>query len=99
VPATASAAPNPVTAYVINRGSSTVTPITVATNTPGTPIPVGNTPEGVAITADGTTAYVTGGGENRTRIRRQRAFAQLTTLLGYAYGRSARHASSRTTRH
>jgi len=36
-----------------------------------------------------------GRGENRTRIRRQRAFAQLTALLGYAYGRSARHAPRR----
>jgi integrase len=40
----------------------------------------------------------TGRGENRTRIRRQRAFAQLTALLGDVHGRSARPASSRTTR-
>jgi YVTN family beta-propeller protein len=36
-----------------------VTPIDTATNTAGTPIPVGSGPEGVAITPDGRTAYVT----------------------------------------
>ena len=44
------------TAYV--SGNNSVTPINTATNTPGTPIPVGNGPEGVAITPDGKTAYV-----------------------------------------
>ena len=58
VPATASAATDPPTAYVANAGSNTVTPIDVATNTPGTPIPVGNFPFGVAVTPDGATAYV-----------------------------------------
>ncbi len=46
------------TAYVTNYSSNTVTPIDTATNTPGTPIPVGTTPTAVAITPDGTTAYV-----------------------------------------
>jgi DNA-binding beta-propeller fold protein YncE len=36
----------------------------VATNTPGTPIPVGDTPVGVAITPDGTTVYVTNAKDN-----------------------------------
>ena len=37
-----------------------VTPIDIATNTAGTPIPArGNAPIGIAITPDGTTAYVT----------------------------------------
>jgi hypothetical protein len=45
--ATASAAPNPVTVSVANAGSNSVTPITVATNTPGTPIPVGSGPVGI----------------------------------------------------
>jgi YVTN family beta-propeller protein len=56
----------PVTAYVANSWSWSVTPIAVATNTPGTPIPVGNQatsagsgPDSVAITPDGKTAYVT----------------------------------------
>jgi len=35
-----------------------VTPITVATNTAGTPIPVGDAPFAVAVTPDGSTAYV-----------------------------------------
>jgi YVTN family beta-propeller protein len=59
VPATASAAPTPVTAYVTNRNDNTVTPIDLATNTPGTPIPVGSGPQEVAITPDDITAYVT----------------------------------------
>jgi len=36
-----------------------VTPITVATNTLGTPIRVGDGPQNIAITPDGKTAYVT----------------------------------------
>ena len=50
------------TAYVANYGSNTVTPITIATNTPGTPITVGSVgcaPYGIAITPNGQTAYVT----------------------------------------
>ncbi|MGH3787961.1 MAG: hypothetical protein ACRDRG_15735 [Pseudonocardiaceae bacterium] len=38
-----------------------MTPIDLATNTPGTPIPVGSRPFGVAVTPDGTTAYVDNG--------------------------------------
>ena len=40
-----------------DSGSNTVTPITTATNTAGAPIAVEN-PTGIAITPDGTTAYV-----------------------------------------
>jgi YVTN family beta-propeller protein len=58
VPATANAAPSPVTAYVTNRVSNTVTPIDLSTNTPGSPISVGSSSFGVAVTADDTTAYV-----------------------------------------
>ena len=47
------------TAYVVNSGSNTVTPFDTSTNTAGTPIAVGNMPEGVAITPNGATAYVT----------------------------------------
>jgi YVTN family beta-propeller protein len=36
-----------------------VTPITTATNKPGTPINVGSGPQIVAITPNGKTAYVT----------------------------------------
>jgi YVTN family beta-propeller protein len=55
------AAPADPTVYVANGNSHDVTPIDVATNTAGAPIPVGLAPEGVqavAITPDGTTAYV-----------------------------------------
>jgi outer membrane autotransporter protein len=48
-------------AYVTNF-SGTVTPINTATNTPGTPIPVGATPLGAAITPDGNTLYVANSG-------------------------------------
>jgi YVTN family beta-propeller protein len=50
------------TAYVVNASDSTVTPIATATNTPGTPIPVGGKPFAIAIAPDGETAYV--GGDN-----------------------------------
>jgi YVTN family beta-propeller protein len=46
------------TAYVVNDGASTVTPINTATNMPGTPIAVKGNPVGIAITPDGQTAYV-----------------------------------------
>ena len=51
-------------AYVTNIIDGTVTPITVATNTPGMPIPVGNFPFGVAFSPDGTVAYVTNDNDN-----------------------------------
>jgi DNA-binding beta-propeller fold protein YncE len=44
---------------VTNGRSDAVTPITLATNTPGTPIPVGADAGGIAITPNGTTGYVT----------------------------------------
>ena len=50
------------TAYVANEGSNTVTPFSTATNTVGTPIPVGTNPGGVAITPDGETLYVANSG-------------------------------------
>ena len=50
--------PDGKTAYVANEGSNTVTPITVATGTAGTPITVGSTPDAIAITPNGQTAYV-----------------------------------------
>ncbi len=49
------------TVYVSNRGpgGGTVTPITIATSTPGKPIKVGRFgPVEIAITPDGKTAYV-----------------------------------------
>ena len=51
----------PVTAYVVNAGSGTVTPIATATNTAGHPITTGSEfsdPDAIAITPDGATAYV-----------------------------------------
>jgi YVTN family beta-propeller protein len=49
------------TAYVTNSGSGTVTPVNLATGTPGSPIPVGLKPRGIAITPDGKTVYVVNG--------------------------------------
>ena len=42
-----------------NLGSQSITPIDIATNTPGTSIPLDNAPLDLAITPDGKTAYVT----------------------------------------
>jgi YVTN family beta-propeller protein len=50
-------APPPITAYVTS-GSGSVIPIDLATNTPGTAIPVGGGADGIAITPDAKTAYV-----------------------------------------
>jgi YVTN family beta-propeller protein len=41
---------------VVNYGSNTVTPITVATSTAGTPIKVGKEPFWVVVTPNGKTA-------------------------------------------
>jgi YVTN family beta-propeller protein len=46
------------TGYVLNNGADTVTPVNLATNTPGRPITVGGRPIAIAITPNGTTAYV-----------------------------------------
>src|SRR5271166_1750521 len=57
----AEATPIAPTAYVANTGSNTVTPIALATNTPGSLItvgPVGSSPQGVALTPNGQIAYV-----------------------------------------
>ena len=50
--------PDGKTAYIVNEGSDTVTPIQTATNTAGKPIRVGHFPFAIAITPDGETAYV-----------------------------------------
>jgi len=52
--------PDGKTAYLANGASSTVTPINLATNTPGKPINLGGKPgaDAIAISPDGTTAYV-----------------------------------------
>ncbi len=44
-----------------------MTPIDTATNTVGAAIAVGSNPRGVAITPDGTTAYVTTATPTTTR--------------------------------
>ncbi len=51
-------------AYVANSGDNTVTPISTATNTAGTPIPVGANPQAIAVTPDGATVYVANSGDN-----------------------------------
>lgn len=48
-------------AYVTQSCGTTVVPVDLATNTPGTPIQVGPSPWDVAIAPDGETAYVTTG--------------------------------------
>jgi YVTN family beta-propeller protein len=56
--------PHPVTAYVVNAGSGTVTPINTATGKPLKAIRVGTDPGAIAITPDGKTAYVVNSGSN-----------------------------------
>jgi YVTN family beta-propeller protein len=51
--------PDGATAYLTNSGAGKVTPVDLATGTPGTPIVVGGYPYGIAIAPDGATAYVT----------------------------------------
>ena len=62
-PATPPKAPTG-TAYVINSGGGTVTPIDLATNTPGTPIKASGEIAAMAIAPDGKTAYVATGLSN-----------------------------------
>ena len=50
--------PNGKTAYIVNGGSDTLTPIQTATNKALKPIKVGRGPDGIAITPNGQTAYV-----------------------------------------
>ena len=46
------------TVYVANSGGDTITPISTATDEPGQPITVGQWPEAMAVTPDGTTVLV-----------------------------------------
>jgi YVTN family beta-propeller protein len=50
LPAGIAITPDGARAYVTNASSDTVTPIDLATNAPGAPIPVGDAPAGIAIT-------------------------------------------------
>lgn len=52
------------TAYVINSGGGTVTPINLATSTAGKPIDVSGEPVAMTIAPDGKTAYVATGFTN-----------------------------------
>jgi hypothetical protein len=59
------------TAYVANydvSGTMTVVPIAVATNTPGTAIPVAANPFMIAITPNGSTAYVLANNNTVTQV-------------------------------
>ena len=64
--------PDGQTAYVTNAGSNTVTPIAIGSNTAGTAISVGSHPDGVAITPNGQTAYVTERREQHRHPHRHR---------------------------
>ena len=52
----------PPTAFVVNSGSGTVTPIDLAKRRAGRSIRVGRDPQAIAITPDGRTAYVANSG-------------------------------------
>jgi YVTN family beta-propeller protein len=62
---TATAPPHrPATAFVVNSGSGTVTPLTLATRLTGRPIRVGRDPQAIALTPDDRTAYVVNSGSD-----------------------------------
>jgi len=46
------------TVYVANPDGDTITPISTATDEPGQPIPVGQSPDAMAVTPDGKTVLV-----------------------------------------
>src|SRR5580698_3339310 len=58
IPPRLRAALAPATAYVVNNGSKTVTPVNTATNVAGKPIKVGSDPDPIAVTPNGKTVYV-----------------------------------------
>jgi YVTN family beta-propeller protein len=68
--------PNGSRLYVANYGSSTVTPITVATDLAGLAIRVGHAPDALAITPNGTTAFVVDADSD--------AVTPITTATGHA---------------
>jgi YVTN family beta-propeller protein len=59
--------PDGATAYVTNYDAATITPIDVATGTPGAPISVGGAPFGVAVTPGGSTVYVVNSDDSDVR--------------------------------
>ncbi len=70
--------PNGQTAYVVNGGNDTITPVTVATNTPGTPISVSSLPDpGYANGPDG--------GPTAIAIAPSGQMAYFGTDYGYAF--------------
>ena len=80
--------------YVSNYLDGTVTPINTATNTAGTPIPVGANPYGIAMTPDGTTVYVANNGGNT--VSRDQHRHQHGTAAHCRVGRPDRVAVTRT---
>jgi hypothetical protein len=57
------------TAYVINSGGGTVTPIDLATSTAGKPITLTDPADAIAVAPDGKIAYVINGFPSRTMTR------------------------------
>lgn len=55
-------------AYITNSGSNTVSVIDTQTNTVTATVPVGNSPDGVAVIPDGTKIYVTNSGSNTVSV-------------------------------
>jgi DNA-binding beta-propeller fold protein YncE len=77
------------TAYVINSGGGTVTPIDLATNTAGKPIDVPGEPVALTAAPDGKTGYIINGFPSRTVTRIDLATNKLgkpITLIDPPYG-------------
>jgi YVTN family beta-propeller protein len=67
LPTTASG-PSSNLAYITNSGNGTVSAIRISSNTVVATIPVGASPQGVAVHPDGTRVYVTNGGSGSVSV-------------------------------
>ncbi len=74
--------PNGRTLYVLATGGDAVTPIRVATNTAGNPIPVPHAPFTLGVTPNGKTLYVTGGPNLLTPIRTSTNHPEMPIVVG-----------------
>lgn len=68
VPTSIAFSPDGRTAFVTNRGTSTVSVIDTATDTAGTPIAGFNAPTGIAVSPDGAKVFVTNSADNTLMV-------------------------------
>jgi YVTN family beta-propeller protein len=98
-PFAVSIAPDGSTAYVASYGSSTVTPISVASLRAGRPVPAGQATNSVAVAADSATVYAVGGDSDTVTpiaARRGSDAAGRAIPVGYSPAAVAFSASGQT---